>query len=154
MSPVPPRMPSRRSRSDNIARHVLAVAATADGGQLLLLAEHNTGAVSVCRARSWPATAPRGAVLAAVGSAYHTAAAQAPTAVHLAVSGRAGSLSALVRRAVGPLATITTHQATVSGWRAVARLGLAGLGLDPAEDPEHVDVLAERAATRTADGRI
>ncbi|MFJ2477741.1 hypothetical protein ACIOWI_33010 [Streptomyces sp. NPDC087659] len=62
--------------------------------------------------------------------------------------------AALVRHAVGPLAAVTVRRAGAPGWRSVARLGLDALGLDPAEDPEHVDVLAEHAATRTDDGRI
>ncbi|MGV9565051.1 hypothetical protein [Streptomyces sp. NPDC003480] len=120
--------------------------------RLLLLAEHaNTGVISVRRAQCWPAGAAAGTVAAAVGAAYRTATGQAPTSVHV-VHTEPGSLwTTAIRRAVGPLAELTTHTPTTSNadWPTAVRHALAGLNADLAEDPDQVTTLAEHATTRT-----
>ncbi|MCX4547223.1 hypothetical protein [Streptomyces sp. NBC_01565] len=145
-----PRRPQRPPGS--LTRHVLAVAVGPDDcARVLLLAEHAGGGLRVRRARSWPPGARTGPVLVALGALYRAGADQAPTAVHVAPGGRGPWLD-LVRRAVGPLAQLTVHTAPAADWPAVAALAMAALGTDPAEDPEHQAVLAERAIRR-AGGR-
>ncbi|MFF3518002.1 hypothetical protein [Streptomyces sp. NPDC002573] len=56
-----------------------------------------------------------------------------------------------IRRAVGPLAELTTHTPTTSNadWPTAVRHALTGLNADLAEDPDQVTTLAEHATTRT-----
>jgi hypothetical protein len=139
----------RAGRFSRPVRYILTLTVAADGVRLLLLAEHTgTRAVSVRRARSWAATTSIEAVLPAIGTAYHTAGRQAPTAVHLAHTERSPWLPA-IRRIVGPLAEITLHATPAPGWPGAAALALTGLGTDPITDPEHVAILAEHAHALT-----
>ncbi|MDA5283703.1 hypothetical protein [Streptomyces sp. Isolate_45] len=145
-----PRRPARPPGS--LVRHVLAVAVDVDDcARVLLLAEHAGGGLRVRRARCWPPDAPTGPLVAALGALYRAGADQTPTAVHVAPGGRGPWLDT-VRRAVGPLAELTVHTAPAADWTAAAALAMAVLDADPAEDPEHLAVLAERAIRR-AGGR-
>ncbi|MFE9499883.1 hypothetical protein [Streptomyces collinus] len=120
--------------------------------RLLLLAEHaDTGVVSVRRAQCWPASTAAGQIVAAIGAAYRTATAQAPISVHVMHAQPGGLWPALIRRAIGPFADLTTHTAAPSpvGWAGLARCALAGLDTARAADPEQISILAENATTRT-----
>ncbi|MER6434486.1 hypothetical protein ABT272_43820 [Streptomyces sp900105245] len=120
--------------------------------RLLLLAEHaDTGAVSLHRAQCWPASTAAGQITAAVGAAYRTATGQAPTSVH-AMHAQPGSLwPALIRRAIGPLADLTTHTAAPSpvDWAGLVRYALTGLDTARTADLKQISALAEHATTRT-----
>ncbi|WP_435280147.1 hypothetical protein [Streptomyces sp. 1222.5] len=120
--------------------------------RLLLLAEHaDTGVVSVRRAQCWPASTAAGQIAAAVGAAHRAATGQAPTSVHVMHAQPGGLWPALIRRAIGPLANLTTHTPSPSPvrWASLVRYALAGLDTDQATDPEQISVLAEHATTRT-----
>ncbi|MGW7674268.1 hypothetical protein ACWGJX_45635 [Streptomyces sp. NPDC054775] len=144
-----------RQRPIQCARYALAVTAADDGVRLLLLGEHaGTGIVSVRRAQYWAAGMAAEAVVAAVGAAYRTAAGQAPTTVHTAhTEPGPGSLApAVIRRAIGPLAELTTHDAPATadgGWPTAVRYALTGLNPDLAKDPKQVTTLAQHATGRT-----
>ncbi|MEU4955620.1 hypothetical protein ACFYN3_42075 [Streptomyces lavendulae] len=133
-------------------RHVLVVAVGwHDCARVLLLAEHAGGGLRVRRARCWFPGGPTVLLLAALGVLYRVGADHTPMAVCVAPGGW-GPWLVLVCRAVGPLAGLTVHTAPAADWTAPAALGMAVLGADPAEDPEHLAVLAERAIRR-AGGR-
>jgi hypothetical protein len=146
--PRPTASPTWR-RLNQLTSYALVLAVDAQAVRLLLLDQRASGTVTLRRARCWPAPAPPGAVLAAVGAAYRNHSTRAPTSVHLAHNGTAGPWPGLLRRAVGPLAEVTDHAPAEVGWSGAARLGLAVLGIDPDQDPEHAAILAEHAITRT-----
>lgn len=142
--------PPRRSErpTGSLVRHALAVVVAADdSARVVLLAERASGAVRIRRARSWPPDAAPAAVLASLAGLYRAGADRAPTAVHVSPGGGRPWLD-LVRRAVGPMAELTVHSSAAPGWADVVAIGMRALGTDPAEDPEYVAVLAERAIRR------
>ncbi|MEV6683604.1 hypothetical protein AB0N09_43235 [Streptomyces erythrochromogenes] len=82
-----------------------------------------------------------------MGGFYRAGADRTPTVVHVAPGGR-GPWLVRVRRAVGLLAGLSVHTTPAGSWTAAVALAMTVLGTDPAEDPEHLAVPAERVIRR------
>lgn len=139
--------PPPRCQSGRYDRHVLITATASEGTRLLLLGALRHGVPEVRRAQTWPADTPRGALLAAISAAYRGATNLSSTHVVLASVGLP-DLAPLLRRAVGPMASIESRGITALDWKELVSLGLDCIDPECTEDDEYVAVLTERAIIR------